>query len=50
MQLLLAYHDIAQLEHLFGARDVARTVLSNAKMRLLLPGLGDLETLRQLER
>ena len=50
VQLLLAYHDIAQLEHLCGARDVARTVLSNAKMRLLLPGLGDLETLRQLER
>ena len=46
VQLLLAYHDIAQLEHLFGARDVARTVLSNAKMRLLLPGVGDLETLR----
>jgi type IV secretory pathway TraG/TraD family ATPase VirD4 len=46
VQLLLAYHDIAQLEHLFGGRDVARTVLSNAKMRLLLPGVGDVETLR----
>jgi type IV secretory pathway TraG/TraD family ATPase VirD4 len=46
VQLLLAYHDIAQLEHLFGGRDVARTVVSNAKMRILLPGVGDLETLR----
>ena len=46
VQLLLAYHNIAQLEHLFGGRDVARTVLSNAKMRLLLPGVGDIETLR----
>lgn len=46
VQLLLAYHDIAQIEHLFGGRDVARTVVSNAKMRMLLPGVGDVETLR----
>ncbi|QWC86574.1 type IV secretory system conjugative DNA transfer family protein [Nocardioidaceae bacterium] len=46
VQLLLAYHDIAQIEHLYGGRDVARTVLSNAKMRLLLPGVGDIDTLR----
>jgi type IV secretion system protein VirD4 len=46
VQLLLAYHDIAQIEHLFGGRDVARTILSNAKLRLLLPGVGDVETLR----
>jgi type IV secretory pathway TraG/TraD family ATPase VirD4 len=46
VQLLLAYHDIAQIEHLFGGRDVARTILSNAKMRVLLPGVGDVETLR----
>lgn len=45
VQLLLVYHDIAQIEQLFG-RQVARTVLSNAKMRILLPGQGDLETLR----
>jgi type IV secretory pathway TraG/TraD family ATPase VirD4 len=46
VQLLLAYHDLAQTEHLFGGRDVARTILSNAKMRVLLPGVGDIETLR----
>jgi type IV secretory pathway TraG/TraD family ATPase VirD4 len=46
VQLLLAYHDIAQIEHLFGGRDVARTILSNAKLRVLLPGVGDVETLR----
>ncbi|WP_460819406.1 type IV secretory system conjugative DNA transfer family protein [Nocardioides korecus] len=46
IQLLLIYHDLAQVEHLYGGRDVARTVVSNAKMRMLLPGVGDLETLR----
>ena len=46
IQLLLIYHDIAQVEHLYGGREVARTVLSNAKMRMLLPGVGDLDTLR----
>lgn len=46
VQLLPIYHDIAQVEHLYGGREVARTVLSNAKMRMLLPGVGDLETLR----
>lgn len=46
VQLLLIYHDLAQLEHLYGGREVARTVLSNAKMRMLLPGVGDLDTLR----
>jgi type IV secretion system protein VirD4 len=46
LQLLLAYHDLAQIEHLFGGRSVARTVVSNAKMRILLPGVGDVETLR----
>jgi type IV secretion system protein VirD4 len=46
VQLLLAYHDLAQIEHLFGGRDVARTIVSNAKMRVLLPGVGDVETLR----
>lgn len=46
VQLLLAYHDLAQIEHLFGGRDVARTILSNAKLRVLLPGVGDVETLR----
>ena len=46
IQLLLIYHDLAQVEHLYGGRQVARTVLSNAKMRMLLPGVGDLDTLR----
>ena len=46
VQLLLVYHDLAQVEHLYGGREVARTVLSNAKMRMLLPGVGDLDTLR----
>lgn len=46
VQLLLAYHDIAQIEHLFSGRDVARTIMSNAKLRVLLPGVGDVETLR----
>ncbi|SFC97014.1 Type IV secretory pathway, VirD4 component, TraG/TraD family ATPase [Nocardioides terrae] len=46
IQLLLIYHDLAQVEHLYGGREVARTVVSNAKLRLLLPGVGDLETLR----
>jgi type IV secretion system protein VirD4 len=46
IQLLLIYHDLAQVEHLYGGREVARTVISNAKMRMLLPGVGDLETLR----
>lgn len=46
IQLLLIYHDLAQIEHLYGGREVARTVLSNAKMRMLLPGVGDLDTLR----
>jgi type IV secretory pathway TraG/TraD family ATPase VirD4 len=46
IQLLLAYHDLGQLEHVTGSREVARTVVSNAKLRLLLPGVGDLDTLR----
>ncbi|WP_310962471.1 type IV secretory system conjugative DNA transfer family protein [Nocardioides terrisoli] len=46
IQLLLIYHDLAQLEHLYGGRSVARTVVSNAKMRMLLPGVADLDTLR----
>ena len=46
IQLLLIYHDLAQVEHLYGGREVARTVVSNAKMRMLLPGVADLDTLR----
>jgi len=46
IQLLLIYHDLAQVEHLYGGREVARIVVSNAKMRMLLPGVGDLDPLR----
>lgn len=46
IQLLLIFHDLAQVEHLYGGREVARTVMSNAKMRMLLPGVADLDTLR----
>jgi type IV secretory pathway TraG/TraD family ATPase VirD4 len=46
IQLLLIYHDLAQVEHLYGGREVARTVVSNAKLRMLLPGVADLDTLR----
>ena len=45
IQLLLVYHDLAQLEEVAG-RQNARTVMSNAKLRILLPGVGDLDTLR----
>lgn len=46
IQLLLVYHDLAQVEHHYGGREVARTICSNAKMRMLLPGVADLDTLR----
>jgi len=46
IQLLLAYHDLGQLEHVTGSKEIARTVVSNAKLRILLPGVGDLGTLR----
>ncbi|MGH8939583.1 MAG: type IV secretory system conjugative DNA transfer family protein, partial [Actinomycetes bacterium] len=45
IQVLAVYHDLSQLERLYG-REQARTVVSNARMRMLLPGVGDLETLR----
>jgi type IV secretion system protein VirD4 len=46
IQLLLAYHDLGQLEHAAGSPAAARTIVSNAKLRILLPGVGDLDTLR----
>jgi hypothetical protein len=45
VQLLLIYHDLAQLENSLGL-SAARTVVSNAKLRMLLPGVADLDTLR----
>ena len=46
IQLLLAYHDLGQLEQAAGSKQAARTIVSNAKLRILLPGVGDLETLQ----
>lgn len=38
------WHDLAQLENLYGQAE-ARTILSQSKMRLLLPGCADITTL-----
>lgn len=38
------WHDLAQLENLYGPAE-ARTILSQSKMRLLLPGCADITTL-----
>src|SRR6266851_5480513 len=49
IQLLLCYHDLAQIEAGYG-REEARTVWNNCRARLLLPGQGDLATLEQFSR
>jgi len=49
IQLLLCFHDLAQIEAGYG-RDEARTVWNNCRARLLLPGQGDLATLEQFSR
>jgi type IV secretory pathway TraG/TraD family ATPase VirD4 len=49
IQLLLCFHDLAQIESGYG-RDEARTVWNNCRARLLLPGQGDLATLEQFSR
>jgi type IV secretion system protein VirD4 len=49
IQSLLCFHDLAQLEHAYGA-DEARTIWNNCRARLLLPGQGDLKTLDQFSR
>lgn len=49
IQLLLCYHDLAQIEAAYGAED-ARTVWNNCRARLLLPGQGDLKTLEQFSK
>src|SRR5713101_2809921 len=49
LQLLLCFHDLAQIEAGYG-REEARTVWNNCRARLLLPGQGDLATLEQFSR
>ncbi len=49
IQLLLCYHDLAQVEAGYGA-EAARTVWNNCRARLLLPGQGDIKTLEQFSR
>ena len=49
IQLLLCYHDLAQLESGYGTEE-ARTVWNNCRARLLLPGQGDIRTLEVFSR
>ncbi|MFI5284664.1 MAG: type IV secretory system conjugative DNA transfer family protein, partial [Candidatus Dormibacterales bacterium] len=49
IQLLLCYHDLAQIETSYGA-DEARTIWNNCRARLLLPGQGDIRTLELFSR
>jgi type IV secretion system protein VirD4 len=49
IQLLLCYHDLAQIESGYGS-DEARTIWNNCRARLLLPGQGDLRTLEVFSR
>lgn len=49
IQLLLCYHDLAQIEHGYGP-EAARTIWNNCRARLLLPGQGDLKTLELFSR
>ena len=49
IQLLLCYHDLAQVEAGYGAEE-ARTIWNNCRARLLLPGQGDIRTLELFSR
>jgi type IV secretory pathway TraG/TraD family ATPase VirD4 len=49
IQLLLCFHDLAQIEAGYGS-DEARTVWNNCRARLLLPGQGDIRTLEIFSR
>lgn len=49
IQLLLCYHDLAQIEAGYGAEE-ARTIWNNCRARLLLPGQGDIRTLEVFSR
>jgi type IV secretion system protein VirD4 len=49
IQLLLCFHDLAQVEAAYGHEEM-RTLWNNCRARLLLPGQGDLGTLEQFSR
>ena len=49
IQLLLCYHDLAQVEAGYGEH-AARTIWNNCRARLLLPGQGDIKTLELFSR
>jgi type IV secretion system protein VirD4 len=49
IQLLLCYHDLAQLEAGYGQEE-ARTVWNNCRARLLLSAQGDIRTLEVFSR
>jgi type IV secretory pathway TraG/TraD family ATPase VirD4 len=49
VQLLLCYHDLAQIEAGYGHEE-ARTIWNNCRARLLLPGQGDIRTLEVFAR
>src|SRR4029077_6164180 len=49
IQLLLCYHDLAQVEAGYGPEE-ARTIWNNCRARLLLPGQGDIKTLELFSR
>jgi type IV secretory pathway TraG/TraD family ATPase VirD4 len=49
IQLLLCYHDLAQVESGYGP-EAARTIWNNCRARVLLPGQGDIKTLEQFSR
>ena len=49
IQLLLCYHDLAQIESGYG-QEAARTIWNNCRARVLLPGQGDIKTLELFSR
>jgi type IV secretion system protein VirD4 len=49
IQLLLCFHDLAQLQAAYGPEE-ARTIWNNCRARLLLPGQGDIDTLELFSR
>ena len=49
IQVLLCFHDLAQLEGAYGSEQ-ARTIWNNCRARLLLPSQGDLRTLEHFSR
>ncbi len=49
IQLLLCFHDLAQVESGYG-HEQARTIWNNCRARVLLPGQGDIKTLEQFSR